>query len=110
MGSVVAFVASEVTLIVAYGSGLTTAAVASVLAFFAGAIPNYFLNRSWVWDRRGRIEVRRELVPYVLVSLTTLAVAALATSAAAAVAPDEHRAQTIFVAVAYFVTYGALFF
>jgi putative flippase GtrA len=109
MGSVVAFAVSEVTLLVAFGTGLVGAAVASVLAFIAGAIPNYFLNRSWVWDRHGRIDVRNELVPYVLVSLTTLGVAALATSTAAAAAPAEHQAQTLFVGVAYLLTYATLF-
>jgi putative flippase GtrA len=109
IGSLIAFAVSELTLIVAFGTGWVGAAVASVLAFAAGAIPNYFLNRSWVWDRRGRIDVRNELVPYLLVSLTTLGVAALAASAAETAAPSEHQAQTLFVAVAYFVTYATLF-
>jgi putative flippase GtrA len=108
-GSVVAFATSEVTLIVCFGSGLMSAAWASVVAFFAGAIPNYVLNRSWVWGRRGRPHVRRELVPYVLVSVATLVIAAFATSVAADVAPGGHGTQTLFVAVAYLVTYGVLF-
>ena len=108
-GSIVAFAVSEAALIFFFGTGLVGAAAASVLAFVAGAIPNYFLNRSWVWNRRGRINVRRELVPYVLVSVATLAVAAIATTAAAAIAPSGRGAQTLFVAMAYLATYGALF-
>ncbi len=108
-GSIVAFAVSEVALIVFFGAGLVGAAAASVLAFVAGAIPNYFLNRSWVWKRRGRISVHRELVPYVLVSVVTLAVAAIATSAAAAAAPSGRGAETLFVAAAYLATYGLLF-
>jgi putative flippase GtrA len=109
VGSIVAFVVSEVALIFFFGTGLVGAAAASVLAFVAGAIPNYFLNRSWVWNRRGRISVRRELVPYVLVSVVTLCVAAIATVAAARLAPSGRGAQTVFVAAAYLATYGALF-
>jgi putative flippase GtrA len=108
-GSIVAFAVSEAALIIFFGTGFVGAAAASVLAFVAGAIPNYFLNRSWVWNRRGRISVRHELVPYALVSLATLAVAAIATSAAAAIAPSGRGAQTLFVAMAYLATYGALF-
>ena len=91
-GSIVAFAVSEAALIVFFGAGLVGAAAASVLAFVAGAIPNYFLNRSWVWKRRGRINVHRELVPYVLVSVVTLAVAAIATTAAATIAPSGRGA------------------
>jgi putative flippase GtrA len=109
MGSVVAFAVSEATLIVCFGIGHVGPAVASVLAFLAGAIPNYFLNRSWVWKRRGRIEIRDELVPYILVSAASLIIAALVTTIASGIAPPGHAAQTLFVAVAYFVTYAALF-
>jgi putative flippase GtrA len=108
-GSIVAFAVSEVALIFFFGTGLLGAAASSVLAFMAGAIPNYFLNRSWVWKRRGRIEIRNELMPYALVSVATLIIAALATTVAAAIAPAGHGVQTLFVAVAYFATYGTLF-
>lgn len=49
------------------------------------------------------------LVPYALVSVATLILAALATTVAAAIAPGGHDAQTLFVGVAYFGTYGTLF-
>jgi putative flippase GtrA len=108
-GSIVAFAVSEAALIFFFGTGLVGAGAASVLAFMAGAIPNYFLNRSWVWKRSGRIAIRSELVPYALVSVATLILAALATTVAAAIAPGGHDAQTLFVGVAYFGTYGTLF-
>jgi putative flippase GtrA len=108
-GSIVAFVISEATLILCFGTGLMGAAPASAVSFVAGAIPNYLLNRSWVWKRRGSVPIRRELLPYMLVSAATLVIAAIATSLAAAIAPPGHRAQTLFVAIAYFITYGLLF-
>jgi putative flippase GtrA len=109
IGSVVAFLVSELTLVVVFGTGLLGAAAASVVAFFAGAIPNYLLNRCWVWRQRGRIELRGELVPYVLISLATLGIAALTTTVAATVAPQGTAARTALVALAYFITYGLLF-
>ncbi|MCU1459914.1 MAG: hypothetical protein JWL73_4006 [Actinomycetia bacterium] len=109
IGSLVALVTSEVTLLVLYGNGLVGASAASVIAFFAGAVPNYLLNRLWVWKRRDRVRVRRELVPYVAVSAITLVVAAVAMDAAAAIGPSSHRERTLFVGFAYIVVYGALF-
>ena len=109
VGSVVAFAVSELTLVLAFGTGLLGPAAASVVAFFAGAVPNYVLNRNWVWRQRGRIDLRGELVPYVLVSLATLGIAALATTAAAGMAPAGKAARTSLVAFAYFLTYGLLF-
>jgi len=108
-GSVVALAVSEVTLVVCFATGWTSAATASVVAFFAGAIPNYVLNRSWVWKHRGPVEVRREIVPYVGISLATLGLAALATTLAARLAPAGSTASTAFVALAYLATYGILF-
>jgi len=110
LGSALAFAISELTLIFFFGTGLVGPAIASVIAFVAGAVPNYLLNRSWVWDRRGRIDVAHELAPYILVSVVTLGVAAAATSTAAAVAPAGRHAQTAFVSAAYLAAYVALFF
>ena len=108
-GSIVAFAVSEAALIFFFGTGLVGAAVASVLAFVAGAFPNYFLNRSWVWNRRGRINVRRELVPYVLVSVRDPGRRRHSHDRRGPIAPSGRGAQTLFVAMAYLATYGALF-
>jgi putative flippase GtrA len=109
VGSVVAFGTSEIVLLVTFGTGLLGASVASVVAFVAGAIPNYVLNRRWVWGQRGRVRVRGELVPYIAISLITLVAAAAATGWAASVASDDAFERLIFVGGAYLVTYGVLF-
>jgi putative flippase GtrA len=105
----VALGVSELTLVLCFGTGLLAAAPASVVAFFAGAAPNYVLNRTWVWRRQGRVEMRSELLPYLAISLATLALAALATSVAAHVAPGGDGARTAFVAAAYLATSMILF-
>jgi putative flippase GtrA len=80
-GSVVATASSEATLLLCYGVLGLSAAVSSVVAWLAGAAPNYWLNRTWTWGRRGRPSLRRELLPYVAIIVTTVVLAALATGA-----------------------------
>jgi putative flippase GtrA len=80
-GSVVATVCSEVTFLLLYGVVHSTTVVASVVGWLAGALPNYWLNRTWTWRRRGRPSITRELAPYVAIVLGTLVLAAVATSA-----------------------------
>ena len=38
--------------------------VANILAVSVLAIPNYILNRRWVWNKRGANSVRREIAPF----------------------------------------------
>ena len=80
-GSAVAAACSEITLVVLYGLLHVAPGPASWLAWLAGAVPNYWLNRSWTWRRRGRPDVRGEVLPYVAIILATLLLAALATAA-----------------------------
>jgi putative flippase GtrA len=109
LGSAVAFATSELTLVLLFATGLLGAAAASVVAFVAGALPNYLLNRYWVWRRDDPAPVRRQLGPYVVVSAVSLGAAAVATSVAAAVAPGGRSEASVFVAVAYLASYGVLF-
>ena len=81
-GSVVATVCSEVTFLLLYGPVSASPALASTLGWLAGALPNYWLNRSWTWQRRGRPSLTRELIPYAAIVLGTVALAVVATSIA----------------------------
>jgi putative flippase GtrA len=108
-GSVIAFTTSEVVLVLCYATGLLGTTGATVAAFFAGAIPNYVLNRQWVWERRGRVRVGREVVLYAIVSLVSLVAAAAATGWAAQAVDGSKAMGTAVVAAAYLVTYGVLF-
>jgi putative flippase GtrA len=110
--ALLATVCSQVTFIVLYGwVGLGTT-VTSTLAWLAGAIPNYFLNRSWTWGRRGRPSLRREVVPYVAIILGTLGLAILATGLGAAALDRtsvSHGTQTLVVWGIYFTVYVVMF-
>ncbi len=78
-GSVVAAVFSEVALVLCYAVLGLAPAVSSTIAWIAGAVPNYWLNRSWTWQRRGRPSLRHEVLPYAAIILGTLLLAALVT-------------------------------
>jgi putative flippase GtrA len=58
--------------------GVSTTAC-SILAFVAGAIPNWILNRRWAWRVRGKVNWGREIVGYLGVSLIALGASAEAT-------------------------------
>lgn len=81
-GSVIATVCSEVVFLTLYGVLGTSTTWASILGWLAGAVPSYWLNRTWTWGRRGRPSLRGELLPYVAIVLATLTLAVSATSAA----------------------------
>ena len=80
-GSAIAAACSEVTLLVLYGLLHVPTGWASTVAWVAGALPNYWLNRTWTWQRRGRPSLRRELLPYVAIIALTLLIATLGTHA-----------------------------
>lgn len=111
-GSVIAGVISETAFLLVYGAGLAGPRVASAVAFLAGAIPNYVLNRSWTWERRGRPDPVRELLPYAAVVLTSVLVASAVTSFAdrnVGALTTSRPLQVALVTISFAATYGVLF-
>lgn len=111
-GSVVAGICSEATFLLLYGTGLAGPRVASAVAFLAGAIPNYVLNRRWTWQRRGRADLVRELAPYVVTVLTSALAAAIVTSLVERRVADlalSRPMQVAAVTISFAATYGVLF-
>jgi putative flippase GtrA len=80
-GSVVATVCSEVAFVVLYGVLGTGTTWSSVLSWLVGAVPNFWLNRNWAWQRTGRPSLRDEVLPYAAIIVFTLVLATLATHA-----------------------------
>jgi putative flippase GtrA len=79
-GSLVATACSEAVFLLLYGVLSTSTTTASVLGWLAGALPNYWMNRTWTWGRRGRPSLRHELLPYVAIVALTLLLAVGATA------------------------------
>lgn len=112
LGSIVAAVSSALAFALCYAGGLHTTP-ASAIAFVAGAVPNYILNRRWAWQRTGKVDVWREIVIYTVVSLVSFVAAAAATGATSSAVKNldiSSTAQTLLVTGAYVATYAALFF
>jgi putative flippase GtrA len=78
IGSVIALVTSIVVFALLYVAHMSTT-WCSILAFAAGAIPNWVLNRRWAWQQQGQVAFMREIVGYVLVSVLSLIVSSVAT-------------------------------
>ena len=111
LGSVIAAATSAVVFALLYVLGVGTTAC-SVVAFVAGAIPNWILNRRWAWKVQGRIAIGREVVAYIVVSVLTL----LATSEATAWTqrqvqgiPAHHGIRVLLVTGSYLAVFAILF-
>lgn len=109
--SVIAGLISEGAFLASYGLGALPS-VASVIAFVAGAVPNYLMNRYWAWQQKDRVKPGRELLPYLIIIVTTAVLASLITTAADAWLTDRidsHFWQVVLVGIAFLGTYGVMF-
>lgn len=111
-GAIIATICSQATFLILYGPLNSSTTVASVGAWIAGAVPNYWINRAWTWKRRGRPSFRRELLPYAAIVLGTLVLAIAATAAAAAALDGTSvsaSGRTFLVSGTYFLVYAVMF-
>jgi putative flippase GtrA len=116
ISSVLAAATSAVVFPILYVLGASTTAC-TVLAFFAGAIPNWTLNRRWTWKVQGRVAFGREILAYLVISATTLLALSLATGwtdKRVQSIPAHHGVRVLLVTASYFavlaVLYGVRFF
>ncbi|HEU4894799.1 MAG TPA: GtrA family protein [Acidimicrobiia bacterium] len=54
------------------------AVAANVFAVTVGAVPAYMLSRYWVWEKRGRNRIMREVIPFWTLTLIGFAVSTAA--------------------------------
>ena len=112
LGSVVALVTSVVVFAVMDWLGIRTG-IDSAVAFVAGAIPNWILNRKWAWKMEGRVEWMREIVAYTIISVLVWAASTWATGntqnwAHRHIAPGD--GLQVIVTTAAYVLVQAVFF
>jgi putative flippase GtrA len=112
LGSVVAATSGELSFVAVYGWLAAGNVAASAAGFVGGAIPNYVVNRRWVWgDRRGR-RGRSETVLYWVIALASFGASVLVTDVAedwARSLTDDRSWQVLFVAGAYLAVAGGFF-
>jgi putative flippase GtrA len=111
LGSVIAAATSGIVfaLLYVFGAGTTTC---SVVAFVAGAIPNWILNRRWAWKVQGRIAIGREVIAYVVVSVLTLLATAESTAwtqRQVQSLPAHHGIRVLLVTASYLAVFAILF-
>jgi putative flippase GtrA len=112
-GSVIATFVSTGTLVALFQLALVGSRAASLSGSAAGAVVNYYLNRSWTWERRGRADFRRELVPYWGTVVVTAVIAAVAVGAVNALVghlTEDRPIQTAANVVTFLGVYGVSFF
>lgn len=110
--SITAGICSTGTLLLLYGLQLAGPRAATVIAFFAGAIPNYVLSRTWTWRGRGRSQPVREIVPYAAIVAVTTVTAALLTGLAdehVGAVTSLHWLQVAIVGAVFVGTYATMF-
>jgi putative flippase GtrA len=71
----------------------TPAVWANVIATLAGVVPSFELNRRWVWGKTGRRSMSKEVVPFLALSGTGLALSTLAVAVASRWADLHHFAD-----------------
>jgi putative flippase GtrA len=110
LGSGVALATSVIVFALMLTAGVGTT-IDSIVAFLAGAIPNWILNRRWAWQKTGQVEVAREVIGYVVVSVLALIAASAGTGAAQHWARHHaaHGLHAILVTGAYVVVQALLF-
>ncbi len=117
ISSAFAALTSAVVFSILYVLGASTTAC-SVIAFFAGAIPNWTLNRRWTWKVQGKVAFGREIVAYLVISGATLLALSLATGwtndLVRSSIPAHHGVRVLLVTGSYFAVlamlYGVRFF
>jgi putative flippase GtrA len=110
VSSLIATACSELAVVLCYGPLSLGPTVSSVVGWLAGAVPNFFVNRTWTWRRRGRVSLRGELLPYLAIVLSTLLVAILATHGVdRLLAGASPSVRTTAVAVTFLGVYVLMF-
>lgn len=75
------------------GGPLMPAWVANMIAVCVSAVPAYYMSRAWVWGKRGKSELRREVLPFwifVAIGLVLSTVTVAVASAWFPPPPDAH--------------------
>jgi putative flippase GtrA len=111
LGSIVAATTSGVVFAIMYVLHFGTTAC-SVVAFIAGAVPNWILNRRWAWKVQGKVAIGREVIAYILVSALTLFITVETTAWAQQQVqgiPAHHGIRVILVTASYLAVFAVLF-
>ena len=112
--SAIAAMTSIVVLALTYGVlRLGSEVWCTLFANIVAGIPAYVLNRRWVWGKRGKSHLWREIVPFWVMSLSGIGLALFTSSLAHNFANSHdlhHLARTVLVEGANIAAFGTLWF
>jgi putative flippase GtrA len=111
MVSMVATATSLTVLAALVATRSMQAAPANVAATLVGMMPSFELNRRWVWDGGGGPSLRRQVVPFVALSLIGLLLSTVAVASAGKIAADagwSGRATALAAVTANVVAFGSV--
>ncbi len=114
LGSGISFVISQVVFIASYGIfQIFDARGSSIFATVAGAVPSYFMNRYWAWEKHGKSHLSKEVVPYFVMALLSLVFSTWSADFASShkgILGASHLAQVAVVDGAYISSFVILWF
>lgn len=103
MVSAVAVPFTQVVLVLCHALLHFTPVWSNITAVTLACFPSYFLNRTWVWGKRGRSHLWKEVLPFWAMALLGLAV-----STALVALASRWTDATIVVMLANLTAFGAL--
>ena len=107
--SVISVAINLVLLVFAFGVLGWSAAPANIFAVGISAIPSYYLNRAWAWQKRGRSHFLKEVVPFWALAFLGLVVSTIAVHLVGNQIKQYHKAvQTVIVAATNVAAFGVL--
>lgn len=109
--SVIAVAVSQTVFVTVYGLLHWSASSSAMFSTAIGAIPSYFLNRLWVWGKKGRSHLWREIMPFWGLAFISLGFSALASGSAERYVETHDLSKllkTVFVTGAYFGSFAVL--
>jgi putative flippase GtrA len=112
MVSVISALTSVALITITYGVlRLGSEVVCTLISNVLAGVPNYFLNRQWVWKKGGRSHLWREVVPFWALSIAGILFALFTASVAQHFSNThhlQHLARTVVVVGANIAAFGVL--
>lgn len=112
LGSGISFLISQVVFIASYGVfHLFDSRGSSIFATLAGAVPSYFMNRYWAWQKKSKSHLSKEVIPYFVMAAVSLVFSTWSTDFASThrqIVGNSHLKQVIFVDAAYILSFAIL--
>lgn len=109
--SALSLLAGQLVLVTAFGVLGWSARASNLASFPVGTMVSYWLNRSWVWGKKGRTDMVRDVTAFWLLALAGLALSTWAVGIAerrAASADFDRAVAAAFVAVTSLAAYGTV--